>query len=205
MAAQTRITPVNQAVRVNILRVAFLLCLPLILFTRSAWQEGIAFETVEILGRAFVITAVLGRFWSILYIGGRKNNTVMQDGPYSICRHPLYLFSTIGALGFGLMLGSFVLMVVLGGLTYVILAITAKKEEAFLRGTFGSDYESYSRRVPMILPKPSLFATAPTLTISVSHLRQNLMDALVFLFMIPFAELMEILKDSGVLSTIPLR
>ena len=61
------------------------------------------------LGLAAIIVAIVGRAWCSLYIGGRKNAQVMQDGPYSICRHPLYFFSTIGATGFGLLLDSLLL------------------------------------------------------------------------------------------------
>lgn len=201
MFQKARTTPVNQSVRVNILRAVFILCLPLILFSRSAWPDGPAFELVEVLGLACVMAAVLGRFWAILYIGGHKNNTVMQDGPYSISRHPLYMFSTIGVVGFGLMLGSFVLAAVMGGLTLAILGVTARKEEAYLRSRFGDAYDAYAARVPMIIPKPSLFATQSSLTISVPHLRQNLMDALVFLLFVPIAKSMEILKNDGLVSS----
>ena len=108
--------PANQQLRIAILRGAFVLLLPLITFTSSAWSglplaQALLFQD----GIFLVIAAVLGRFWAILYIGGRKNQMIMLDGPYSICRHPLYLFSTVGAVGFGLMLGSVVLMAVIGG------------------------------------------------------------------------------------------
>src|SRR5262245_36841884 len=33
------------------------------------------------------------RFWATLYIGGRKERELVTDGPYSLCRHPLYLGS----------------------------------------------------------------------------------------------------------------
>ena len=203
MSSSVRSAPVNQAIRVNILRAAFILALPLAVFTRSAWPEGI-FELLEVAGIALVITAVLGRFWAILYIGGHKNQTVMQAGPYSICRHPLYLFSTLGVVGLGLMLGSVVATAVLGGLTFAILSITARKEEAFLRGAFGPAYDDYAARVPMILPRFSGFHTEGEITISVPHLRQNLMDALVFLAFIPLAELLEFLKETHVLPGIAL-
>jgi protein-S-isoprenylcysteine O-methyltransferase Ste14 len=193
-----RNTPVNQATRVRILRVAFLLCLPLLVLTRSVWPRELQ-EALEILGLSCVIGAVLGRFWSILYIGGHKNQTVMQDGPYSICRHPLYFFSTMGVVGLGLMLGSLVLTAVLGLLTFLILAMTARKEEAFLRHLFGPAYDDYAARVPMILPKPSLFRTDPSITISVPHLRQNLMDALVFLLFIPLSEVLREVLHLGIL------
>jgi protein-S-isoprenylcysteine O-methyltransferase Ste14 len=203
MPTATRPAPVNQVIRINILRVAFLLALPLAIFSRSAWPEPV-FELLEVAGLALVITAVLGRFWAILYIGGHKNHQVMQAGPYSVCRHPLYFFSTLGVVGLGLMLGSIVLTAVLGGLTFTILTITARKEEAFLRGAFGPAYDVYADRVPMILPRLSGFHTEGEVTVSVPHLRQNLMDALVFLAFIPLAELLEFLKETGALPGIAL-
>jgi protein-S-isoprenylcysteine O-methyltransferase Ste14 len=203
MTSPTRSTPVNQAIRVNILRLAFICALPVALFTRSAWHEAM-FETLEILGIGLVIGAVLGRFWAILYIGGHKNQTIMQAGPYSICRHPLYLFSTLGVVGFGMMLGSVVVTAFLGALTFAILALTARKEEAFLRGQFGPAYGVYSARVPMIMPRLSGFHTEPTITVSVPHLRQNLMDALVFLCFIPLAEILEHVKIAGLVPTFPI-
>lgn len=203
MARTARPAEVNQVVRINILRLTFLLCLPAIVFTRSAWPE-VVFELMEVAGLAAIIAAVLGRFWSILYIGGHKNNTVMQAGPYSICRHPLYLFSTLGVFGLGLMLGSFVLALAFGGLTLLILTVTARKEEAVLRNLFGGSYDTYVARVPMILPKPSLFQSPGSITVSVPHLRENLMDALVFLTFIPLAELMEMVKEMNLLPTFPI-
>lgn len=199
------VAPANQPRRILILRLTFLAVLPLILFTRSAWMEiHWLFEILEITGVFLIIAGVLGRLWSILYIGGHKNAQVMQDGPYSICRHPLYLFSTIGVVGFGLMLGSLVLTAILGALFFAILNATASREEAFLRHEFGPAYDAYAARVPRILPRPSLFRTAPQVTFGVAQLRRNLVDALVFLSLIPLAELMEVLKDAGSLPTLAL-
>jgi protein-S-isoprenylcysteine O-methyltransferase Ste14 len=203
MTRTARPRAVNQVIRINILRLTFLLCLPAIVLTQSVWPE-LVFEVFEIAGLTAIIAAVLGRFWSILYIGGHKNNTVMQQGPYSVCRHPLYLFSTLGVAGLGLMLGSLVLAVALGGLTLLILSVTARKEEAILRDMFGSAYDDYAARVPMILPKPSIFQSPATITVSVAHLRENLMDALVFLTFIPLAELMELIKAMNLFPKFPI-
>ncbi|WP_431298018.1 methyltransferase family protein [Tabrizicola sp. BL-A-41-H6] len=203
MSSPPRAMPVNQLIRVNILRVAFVLTLPLTICAVSPWSGPLR-EIMDVVGIGLVVAAVLGRFWSILYIGGHKNVTVMQDGPYSICRHPLYLFSTIGVLGFGLMLGSVVMTLLLGGLTLAVLSITARKEEAFLRGKFGLTYDAYAVRVPMIVPRLSGFKTEATLTISVPHLRHNLMDALVFLTFIPLARLLEHVQAVKVLPGFPI-
>ncbi|MGL4320710.1 MAG: methyltransferase family protein [Paracoccaceae bacterium] len=197
--------PFNQKIRIAILRAFFLLAIPLILFTRSAWMGNeMLFEILEQLGVFMVIGAVLGRFWAILYIGAVKNKTVMQDGPYSICRHPLYLFSTIGVVGFGLMLGSFTLALILGGGAFLILSRTAAREEQFLRAEFGPAYDTYAARVPRIWPKLSLFRAEATVTSSLIAVRTNFFDALVFLAFIPIAEVMEAGKELALWPTIAL-
>lgn len=201
----TTARPFNQRLRIAALRLFFLLALPLIVFTRSAWSDPEwVFEIMEVSGIFLIILAVLGRFWAILYIGGMKNMTVMQYGPYSVCRHPLYLFSTIGVVGLGLMLGSLLLTVFLGGAAFLILSATAAREENFLRSQFGAAYDAYAARVPRIWPRPSLFRTGATVTVQLNTLRTNFADALVFLAFIPLAELMEWVKETGLVATIPL-
>ncbi len=197
--------PFDQRIRIAALRILFVLCIPLLIFTESAWMEpGWIFEILEVTGILLIITAVLGRFWAILYIGGRKNQTIMQDGPYSICRHPLYLFSTIGVIGFGLMLGTLVITGLLGAAVFLILTETAKREETFLRSEFGPAYDVYATRVPQILPNLSLFRTEPTVQVNIRTLRINLFDSFVFLALIPIADLMEAIKEAGLVTTYPI-
>lgn len=201
IASRTRL----ERFRINLLRLTFLALSPLVLFSWPVWEGSHwLFEAFEMAGVMLVIAGVLGRFWAILYIGGRKNNMVMQDGPYSICRHPLYLFSTIAVMGFGMMLGSLVLTATLTALTFVILSRTAAREELRLRESFGGAYDVYAARVPRIWPKPALFRTEPEVTFRVDQLRTNLMDALVFLSLIPLAELTKELKEYGLLPTFPI-
>ncbi len=188
--------------RIAAIRIFFVLAIPAILFTRSTWSEiSWLFETFEWIGLFFIIGAVLGRFWSILYIGGRKQNMVMSDGPYSVCRHPLYFFSTLGAVGFGLMLGSLVLTAFFGSFVFAVLLATARQEEEALRHNFGDQYDRYAARVPTILPKPTLFRTDGYITVDVAHLRGNFFDALVFLALIPIAEAAEAVQEAGWLPT----
>ena len=200
----TTAKPFNQRIRIWGLRLLFVLALPLILFTRPGWTGPWAGGLFELAGIFLIIACVLGRFWAILYIGAMKNRTVMQDGPYSVCRHPLYLFSSLGALGFGLMLGSFILTAVLGGAVFAVLSATAAREEGFLRQRFGPAYDSYAARVPRILPAPALFQTPPTVTASLNAVRMNLADALVFLALIPLAMGLNGLKAAGLLPGIAL-
>ena len=194
--------PVNQRLRIATLRIVFILCLPLILFSRPVWiDDPWLFEPMEVVGILLTVIAVLGRFWAVLYIGGRKNNHVFQDGPYSIMRHPLYTFSKIGVAGFGLMLGSLVLTVVLTLVFFAILSVTASKEEGYLRAQFDKAYEDYAARVPRMVPKLALFKTSPEVTFRVASLRANMQDAFVFLGLIPIANLLVAAKSKDLWPT----
>lgn len=186
--AKNRRKPVRQLIRINVLR-AFgaLVVIPLLVLTRPMASEGALRDILSLLGTLLVVAAVLGRFWAILYIGARKNKEVMQLGPYSVCRHPLYLSSTLGVAGFGLLLGSMTVAVFLTVTVLVILSLTAAREEAYLRQEFGRAYDDYAARVPRILPRSSLFTTPAQITVDIRPLAVTWADALVFLGFLPLA------------------
>lgn len=187
--------PVNQKIRINVLRAAFIVLLLLLLFVDPYFgYDTIAHEILEAAGIILLVTGVLGRFWSILYIGGMKNRSVVQDGPYSMTRNPLYLFSTIAATGIGLMMGAFSFAVVVGASIGGILYVTAMLERDFLRAQFGSAYDAYAERVPFFFPNPRLFHTERETTFSIAALRRNLFDACVFLSFIPLVEIVDWFK-----------
>jgi len=198
--------PVNQKIRFWVARLAFLACLPLIVMSQSAWAgHAVMHPVLKSLGALLLVSAVLYRGWAILYIGGRKNQTIIQDGPYSMSRHPLYFGTTLGALGFGLLLGSVLLAVLLGALTLIVLTATSAGEERFLRAEFGDAYDRFSERVRnRILPRPSGFQTPEDVSFNARILRTNFSDALGFLACFPIAEALESLKASGVLGSFTL-
>lgn len=188
---------VNQKRRVNVLRLAMLILLPVIVFVMPEMPfDGFGHEMIEGLGVLILIAGVLGRFWSILYLGGRKNAEVMQDGPFSITRNPLYLFSTVASFGIGLMLGAVSFAVLLAGVVGTILWVTARREAAFLAQEFGAEYASYAQRVPFFFPDPRLYRAAPEAVFRTAPLKRNLFDAFVFLAAIPLSELLDAFKDA---------
>ena len=108
-----------------------------------------------IAGFACVTLACLGRIWCSLFIAGHKDETLVTSGPYAYCRHPLYSFSIVGALGLGLaskslLLGALVVLFVAGLLTYA-----ASCEEQFLEDAFPEEFKAYVAATPnMWWPAP---------------------------------------------------
>ncbi|MEY9165502.1 protein-S-isoprenylcysteine O-methyltransferase Ste14 [Sinorhizobium fredii] len=130
--------PVDQSKRLRILRFLGAGGIIGLLLTRPAWNEAsVIHEMIEFIGVALVLLCVLGRLWSTLYVGGRKNTELVVTGPYSMSRNPLYLFSTLGSLGTGLMFGSIATAGLFGVTTYVVFFKTARQEEHYLRTRFG--------------------------------------------------------------------
>ncbi len=194
--------PFNQRKRLFVVQILSTAAIVAVLFSRPGWNEtSPVHEFVEMTGFAVVLICIFGRLWSILYVGGRKNSELATSGPYSITRNPLYLFSTIGAFGIGLIFGSIVVAVLLGLFSYLIFAITSRKEEAFLRGKFGAAYETYAAATPRFWPNPGLYRDLSQPTFCPKTLRSTFVDALCFLAAFPIIEGIENLHMTGYLPT----
>lgn len=187
---------VDQRSRIHALKGLALIVGLMILFTHPR-LGGSTHEIIERIGFALVVLCIAGRMWSILYIGSRKNAELVTSGPYSMTRNPLYLFSTIGAVGVGLIHGSIVVALLLGVFTCLIFSATAAKEARHLGTIFGPEYADYARRTPLFWPNPSLYREPDEVTFSPKALRQTLLDGMIFLMAFPLLELIEKLQDSG--------
>ncbi|CAM3378213.1 isoprenylcysteine carboxylmethyltransferase family protein [Paracoccus nototheniae] len=197
------IPPADQRRRINVLRGLFLAALPLVLTGHPLWS-ALPAAALHVTGTILIFVAILGRFWATLYIGGHKNDRLLQDGPYSICRHPLYLFSIIGIAGFGLALESLMLAGLFGLAGAVVLHGIAMREERFLRARFGAAHDAYRARVPMIRPRLAGFHSAAQVQVRPHLLWRNGRDALVFLSALPLAEAVDLAHRAGHLTLLGL-
>lgn len=136
------------------------------LVTPGSWS-GVAIFTLAWM--AFVAGAAM-RFWATAYVGGRKERELVTDGPYAICRHPLYLGSILLGVSAGLFLESpaVVIAVLVGAVIYVRTTITA--EEEVLRARHGVRHELYVRMVPRLLPRTITTQVPARLTIDVHRM-----------------------------------
>jgi protein-S-isoprenylcysteine O-methyltransferase Ste14 len=105
--------------------------------------------------------AALFIYWSlfILLKHGRvprgtgifQTTAVVNRGPYSIVRHPLYLGYILINLTF--MLSNPTWAAYLLGVTAILCyAFYARQEDARLQAQFGADYQDYMQRVPSLNP-----------------------------------------------------
>lgn len=192
--------PFNQKKRLLVMQVGAVLAAALLLLSKPAWNEAAAaHEFIEVFGLGLVVFCVLGRLWSILYVGGKKNAELVTAGPYSMTRNPLYFFSTVGAVGIGLMFGSLIAAVALGCLTFQILVVTAKKEAEYLAAKFGSAYEIYAHHTPMFWPNPLRYNDPLEVYFSPLALKRTFFDGLYFLAIFPLIEFVEYLRSIDVI------
>jgi len=93
----------------------------------------------------------LGRLWSS-NVTRKADHHVVDTGPYAIVRHPIYTGLIVALLAAAVQDGS---LISLFGVAVMILGffIKARLEEKFLRAELGAEaYDSYRRRVPMLMP-----------------------------------------------------
>ncbi|MGO7726914.1 hypothetical protein ACC713_12320 [Rhizobium johnstonii] len=55
----------------------------------SFGSESLFLTLLAQFGTLLIAFGIIGRIWSTIYIGGRKNSALVTQGPYSITRNPL--------------------------------------------------------------------------------------------------------------------
>jgi len=145
--------------RIRITRVLLALFAASLLVTRSTWAEDAPVAAAAMMCGGLLLTGVAaaGRLWCSLYIAGRKNRTLVTEGPYSMCRNPLYLFSLLGATGAVMAAGMFTVTLGLAVLFMLCYRPVIRAEEVRLAGLFGEEFRAYCSQVPRFLPRWRLF------------------------------------------------
>jgi protein-S-isoprenylcysteine O-methyltransferase Ste14 len=189
-----------QHVRRITLAVLLALVFAVLLFGQSIFPpETVIHEAIEMIGIVLIVIGIAGRLWSTLYIGGRKSVSVVSDGPYSITRNPLYVFSSIAAMGVGAQMGSITAAVGFGVACAAAFHLVILREEKYLSANLGVDYSAYMTEVPRFFPKLSLYREGETAGFKPSFLLVTLLDGLVFLVAMPFFEIIDAAQLSGAL------
>lgn len=120
-----------------------------LVFARPTWSTWLIGLAVALIGEGI-------RVWAAGHL--EKSREVTQSGPYRWARHPLYIGSSLIALG--VIIAARHPLVAIVTIVYMVTTLTAaiRTEEAFLRAAFGDTYDRY--RAAAGLPVTRRFSLA---------------------------------------------
>lgn len=183
--------------RTRITRVLGIALILLLAFGESRWE--ITWEPMEeilaSIGLFFVTIAALGRMWCSLYIAGYKTVKLVTQGPYSLCRNPLYVFSFIGAVGMGLGSATFTVPAVIMAAFLIYYPLTIKSEEGRLSETHGPIYDDYCRNTNRYWPSFRSYSEPQTYIVEPRLYRKHMMYASLWILLFGLWEIFELLRE----------
>lgn len=184
--------------RIRHTRWLVVLFLPLLAFVapsvgRPPWVS----EALENAGIICLLICLIGRGWTSIYISGRKNRELVDTGPFSVVRNPLYVFSFIGVVGMGLVSELVTLLVVSVLVFCAYYAIVVRNEEAYMAQLHGDAYARYFRTVPRWFPKFFLWRDAAIQNVQPRTVLIHLRDSALFFLSFFFFETLEYMRVVG--------
>lgn len=161
-------------------------------------KEGsVADFVLDLLGWTCFAAGAVFRWWATLYIGGKKGRELAVDGPYSLCRNPLYLGTFLLTLSIAFYLHSVLLGFGVVLATPIYLGVTVPWEEQSLRQVFGERFENYRRKTPSFLPEFKRFHSPSSIDVNVDGLSAEFQRALRWMWIPVLAQSLEQLKHAS--------
>lgn len=189
--------------RIFLLRAIFVLFSGALLFTAATWPNGGPIDRgIRYAGVALILVCIIGRTWASLFIAGTKTRQLSTSGLYSVMRHPLYFFSTLGSAGVGAQSGSLTVAALLAALASVVFRSLVREEEGILRKVHGEKFDAYRAAVPSFIPALRLWQEPEFVTVNPRRVRGTFLDSTVFLLGIPFFAFIEDRQLDGTLTVL---
>jgi len=189
--------------RILTTRLAVVVPCILVLVTGSGWEKnGFADILFESVGLILVVLGAFGRLWASMYVSGYKNRDLVTQGPYSVVRNPLYLFSFIGATGIAFSSGSLLIvaMIVVAFVFYYRLVVA--REEADLASNHAASFTQYSMSTPRFIPRLSLFHEPDTYLVNTKVYRRAFLDAMFFIWGYGILQMVGKMHELNILPTV---
>ena len=131
-----------------------------------------------LIGFFLVVFGALGRLYCTVFLGGHKSKKIIDYGPFSIVRNPLYIFSFICVIGLGLISNN-ILVLLVTPITYIIIYYPLiKREEGFLTEKFGDTYKKYCLRTKRLTPSFKNYKKEEFITCSSNSLMSAFRDVI---------------------------
>lgn len=187
--------------RIRFTQAIYLAVIVLVALSQGRMLTGLAGTLAQLAGLVLVSLAVLGRLWTSLFIAGRKDRELVTDGPYSLCRNPLYGLSLVGAAGIGLASRSVTLTLALPALLAVIFARVIRQEESHLASVHAGDYAAYQAAVPRYWPDPARYRPRLEARVPTRVYHKAFLDAASFLLLYVLTVAADVLAREHLLPT----
>lgn len=167
--------------------------------TQSHWElhhEAVA-SFLYSAGLGLAAIGAAGRIWCSFFISGRKDGQLVTEGPYSISRNPLYVFSCIGMVGVGLTTETFTYPLVFLAIFGVYYPGIMAREERRLEELFGEAYRHYRQRVPRFWPQLGLYSEPASWSSNPRLFRRHILSDIWFVWIAAIIELVEGFRNVG--------
>jgi protein-S-isoprenylcysteine O-methyltransferase Ste14 len=137
-----------------------------LLFARWPWPQWLRWRflpessvAIAYVGLALTVIGISFSVWARLFLGSnwsgrvtiKEQHELIQSGPYSIVRHPIYSGFLLAILGTALVQGHLRSLL---ALPFAALGwgFKLRLEESFMSQQFGNTYLDYKRRVKALVP-----------------------------------------------------
>lgn len=182
--------------RITISRLFWTSGLIALLLTEKMFADQLIGNLLPMAGLVLIGIAMVGRLWCSLYIGGRKNNELVTEGPYSMTRNPLYFFSLLGFVGIAFCTRSLSFSFCVVAFFVLVYPSVIGSEEAFLRRRFGAAFEAYCKRTPRFFPAVARYRASEAREVSIRQFWRTARDVIWFVWLAGIVELIEVLRPA---------
>ena len=166
-------------------------------------SEGTSIS-LDLLGFTLILIGGFGRLWSSLYIEGNKNRKLICEGPYSMMRNPLYVFSFILLVGYCCAIQSILIAGIFLFIFTIIYTPTIYNEEKILLSCHSDIYSDYFKATPRFLPKIKNYTSSTNegeVGINMKKIESVIIEISGFIFCFGLIKLLNFLHHSGQLKT----
>ncbi len=156
--------------------------------------DALMLTGITLAGIAFFIRA-----WAVLYLAGYVNDQLLTEGPFSLCRNPIYLSTIIGATGVALQTQTLSFPLLLVAVLLVYLNVHIGGEERRLLKIHGQRFLAYRASTPRFVPHFSKLNEPERYIVHPHEFRRWLLDGLWIVYGIGFILLTQWLHASHIL------
>lgn len=154
--------------------------LGVLVFTQTRIESEVVQSLLNNGGLLLMVVGVFGRIWTSLFISGYKTDTLISEGPYSMVRNPLYIFSFICVIGLSLSSLNllFFAAIIAAYLFYYPFVVLNEQDE--LRAAHGESFERYRRETPCFIPDFRKFHQPEKYEVNIRAYNRSFSDAIWF-------------------------